>query len=1311
MRTFLIILYTYFFLTFCIPSALSEQPYNETSSNYSGNGSMNLFSPQELILRFKPNTPFSQVESFTKKIGVTSYSKVFSPNTPAGQHPLLEDFYLLRFSKSINLQRKLQSCVDNQLVDNVEMNYLKQYCYDVEVSDPSYSKQWNLSAINIPEAWKIEQGRKTVTVAVVDSGIIMNHPDLKNQLWNNSDEIPLNGIDDDQNGYVDDLNGWDFSDAPTLPGQGDWINRDNSPDDETGHGTHVSGIIAAETDNDLGIAGIAPNCKIMTLRAGFRIGLGSFLQNDDVAAAIVYAADNGANVINLSLGDTVNAFLISAAVEYAFNRGCVLVAAAGNSPEPGAYYPAALNEVISVASIDNNLQLGNSNFGSSIDIAAPGEDIISTDFNLQETSIQEGYRIRSGTSMATAHVSGVAALLISANPLCDNLQIQQWLKSAATELSISNLVGAGVVDAYRTLTNQLQLKSQILFTSNSDEKGVININGTAGGNGFIHFWLEYGVTEIPDVWYPIGYPKTEQIYNSFLQEFDTSELDVGIYTVRLSVKGEDRTIRDKRVIEIQHSPPVISEHEAGIWLNGENLDSIVIWKTDVLSNGFLELYNEGINSSQIETSFLQIVNSDSVNLQHIVNLSSIGLSTGDYSYRLKSLNRNGKLRIDDNGGNFYPLNITNQKIQPYYLTQSTSADIGMHAIVSPKDLDSNGKLEIIGIEIGPHSQSVPLIYEMENYNFIMTASLEHTVSRIWTYGDSDNDGLIEILCNERDTTFLLEQSKKGEYPNNRIWELQGIWGGIIVDADYDGTPEIYSRHDSSNSIWVHEYYNNSHYRLIAKLENTTKGINTIGTRFAFGDHDGDGSIEILTGDVDGDIYIYENKGDNTYQLTWENRLNDGIPQLFASGDLDGDRKPEFVIGSKVWTTLFDLPRQHWLITIYSTKGDDRYDIVWEQRIRELRDVDSGLTIGDINNDGLNELCIAVSPNFYLIKFDGSSYRPIWYHPASQTFNPIVADLDNDNLNELIFNSDDSLNSYSSIDTKGRNEYISPPWNLNARPLDENTIRLDWQPSENHKSYIIYRGETKDNLEQIRMDVTEKSFIDKGLIKGESYWYAIKSVSESGKQSVISEIVKCVPSLPVEVISAVVSPQNQLIIKFNSTMNITASNPARYILHQINDSSTNNSFSTNLTEKFVPISAILDQSHTRVVLTFANGVLKEGDSYKIETIKLSDKNGSSIIESSRFFPVETDLGTTNKIIVYPNPAKGNQITFNKLPVGSRIYIYDVSGREIKVQISTDHFEEGNKCRKVWLLDNISNGIYVFVIEHFGGRKIGTVSVVR
>ena len=1196
MRKYCIYFYLIIYLICSLNTVTIEASEQIQSFSHSDSLIKLTHTPGELIVRLHSSASINHLHTFSKKMGVESVSPIFSPTTPAGKHPLLSRIYLVRFPTTLQLEQLKQKYMEHVLVEDVEMNRLNRFCAEITPNDPRYSEQWNLKTMHLPKVWSIEQGKPSVVVAVVDSGIMREHPEFRNQLWQNLSEIPNNGIDDDENGYVDDINGWDFSDAPTLPGIGDWKERDNEPDDETGHGTHVSGIIAAEANNGIGIAGIAWQCRLMPLRAGFRIGAGAFLQNDDVAAAIVYAADNGADVINLSLGDTVNAFLIQDAVEYAYNRGCILVGAAGNSPEPGAYYPAALNTVLSVASLDKNLQLGNSNFGASIDIAAPGEEILSTDLNTDQSS--RGYNYRSGTSMAAAHVSGAAALLISANPSCSNIETQQWLTGTARELSITNIVGAGLVDTYAALTEQIELVADITLIPTPqketlEESTKIKIFGSAGGKGFTQYWIEYGISETPDLWFRIGFSQTKPKYNTVLHEWDTSTLEEGTYTLRLSVKAKDgKPVRDKVVVEIRHTLPRISKHEGSVWLSGNRFDSTIIWQTDVLTTGAVEIFPKTQNQALIsDNSSLRVARSDSVNRQHVVYLPELGLPSGEYLYRLTAQNRTGLIRIDDNDGQLYPITVRNDWIQRSHLLQTTSAQFGLHAVVAPKDINGNGKLELIAVETGTTSAH---IFEMNNGNPAMIFSLNQPVSRLWGTADIDGDGLIELLANESEDTFLLEQSAPGQFPDVRIWNAEGIWGGTIADLDLDGKPEIISRHDATNSIWVYESELNNSYNNTAILENPTQGDNKIPTRFATGDFDADGQTEILTGDSDGELFIFENVGNNQYRQTWVGTLPDGIPHLFAAGDMDGDAIPEFAVGAKVWTTEFDLPRQHWLFTIFTSNGNDSYSAVWNQRIRELRDEESGITIADANNDGKNELCLAASPNFYLVQYDGISYRPIWHHPATRTFNPIVADIDNDGNNELLFNTKDALTIFKNS-----------------------------------------HGNT--------------------------------SQTESGEVSSQSDSVSAIMTTPPQMISAVYSPPNQLLLAFNKPMDISAASPSRYRLHR---QKTQNDDETELSnaEYFAPQSAIYDRSHKRVILTFTANVLNADNYYEIETFQLSDIYGAEIPEDERTLTVEFSIQSHTKMVVYPNPARDNQVTFDRLPASSRIYIYDVAGQPDRIPCS-------------------------------------------
>lgn len=1263
--------------------------------------------PGELIVRLHSDASVAQLRLLSRQLGAVSVSPIFSPTTPAGQHPRLRRAYLIRFPSDWAMEPLRQRYARHVSIEAVEMNRLNRFCEETKPNDPRYSEQWNLDALNLPQAWRIEQEAQEITVAVVDSGIARQHPELRSQLWQNPGEIPDNGLDDDENGYVDDINGWDFSDAPTLQGHGDWTERDNQPDDETGHGTHVSGIIAAEANNGIGIAGIAWGCRLMPLRAGFKVGPGAFLQNDDLAAAIAYAADNGAQVINMSWGDTVNAFIIEDAVEYAYYRRCVLVGAAGNSQALGSYYPAALKTVLSVAGLEKSGQLGVSNFGASIDIAAPGDEILSLD-------MEQPYAYRSGTSMAAAHVSGVAALVLSANPTCSNTEIHQWLTGTAREISLTSLVGAGLVDAYAALTVQTGLIADIVGRWTSQ----FGIFGSAGGPEFSSYWLEFGISETPELWYPIGHPQTKPKSNAVLHEWDTSALAEGTYTLRLSVKAENgNTVRDKVVVEVRHTTPIISTHEAGVWFSGNHFDSIIIWQTDALTTGEVEIFpgaDSPGNLGEILDHPLRIARSDSVSRQHIVYLSNFGLAPGEYLYRLIARNRAGLWQIDDNGGALYQIAVREEYIHPSHLSQIASTERSLRAIVASVDMNRNGNLELIAVGTDTVGWASPQILEVVNDGtykpiFSLTEPLWP-----WATADTDGDGLIELLGNAFGVTFLLEQPAPGEFPTERIWEAQGIWGGTIVDGDADGSPEIFSRYDATNSIWVYEANGDNSYHNIAILENPTQGKNGIGARFATGDFDGDGQMEILTGDQDGEVFIYENIGDNRYRHTWIGTLPECIPQLFAAGDMNSDGNPEFAVGAKVWTTEPDITRHHWLFTVFTSDSDNTYRAVWSQRIRHISDGGNGLTIADANNDGQNELCIAVSPNFYLVQYNGIDYRPIWHHPATSTFNPIVADVDNDGDNELLFNSENALAVFKTPQQVGTSKGFTAPWGISAKPVDETSIRLRWQVSPDAVTHTIYRRQGQASPKSIREGVQETHFVDTGLTTGQTYWYALESRGSNGKLSKQSAWVSVVPTPPPRLRSAVYSPPHQLLLQFDKPMGFAAAHSAQYRLHsQKNENITRNPIAQqasrpeNSTRNYAPRSAILDKSLQRVVLTFRSDVFRTDSRYQIEILQLADIYGAAIAADARMLPVAFSVQPLTEAIVYPNPASGNQVTFDRLPEGTRISIYDVGGNCIASLVTT----EADRCRKVWYVTGVSSGVYIYVLEAGTDRYVGKLSIIR
>jgi len=313
-----------------------------------------------------------------------------------------------------------------------------------EPDDILYSKQANIwKQINAPRAWDFTTGNKQIIVAVIDIGVDTWHPDLEKNIWTNTNEIEGNGFDDDGNGYIDDIHGWNFVENNNDPRVS--VFDKNTDKEATSHGTIISGIIGAISDNKQDGAGLNWNVSIMPLRAVNNNGTGSY---SDIARAINYAVENGAKIINLSFVGSEPDENFKAVLRRVYDRGVFIVAAAGNNgymffndPKKNLNYPACYdlgedNWIMGVSSVNTKDELSYfSNYGNCVDILAPGENI----FSLQRYSPQYGFYDSfggpwQGTSFATAFVSGAAALIKSLHPEWTPRQIKDNLIQTADDL-------------------------------------------------------------------------------------------------------------------------------------------------------------------------------------------------------------------------------------------------------------------------------------------------------------------------------------------------------------------------------------------------------------------------------------------------------------------------------------------------------------------------------------------------------------------------------------------------------------------------------------------------------------------------------------------------------------------------------------------------------------------------------------------------------------------------------------------------------------------------------------------------------------
>jgi thermitase len=429
--------------------------------------------PDEILLKFKTGVEEKVKNNIRKQFGVKKQDEIASIGVEKGQVP--------EKAKA----KIIEALSHNPMVEYVEENYLRKA--QLTPNDAYFVNQWNLSKISMPAAWDYTTGSDTVTIAVLDTGININHEDL--------------------------------------------VGKSTGNLDDNGHGTLVAGITGAVGNNSKGIAGICWGCKVASYKVLNSNGIGG---DSGIATAITQAADQGAKVINLSLGSYSFSSTEQSAINYAWNKGVLIVGASGNDGLTTPFYPAAFTNVLSVGQTDpNDSRMATSNYGSWLDVVAPGLSSLST-------TMDGSYSFASGTSIAAPHVSGLAGLIYSANPGLSNQQVVDIIQNSAIDLGTvgrDDQFGYGRIAIDRALQmakgitpnpdNRLPTISITSPSSGSTIGGIITVNTDATDNvgvTKVEFYFDNG---------GLGAPFATDTTAPFSAVFDTTKVSSGNYYFRV----------------------------------------------------------------------------------------------------------------------------------------------------------------------------------------------------------------------------------------------------------------------------------------------------------------------------------------------------------------------------------------------------------------------------------------------------------------------------------------------------------------------------------------------------------------------------------------------------------------------------------------------------------------------------------------------------------------------------------------------------------------------------------------------------------
>ncbi len=1160
------------------------------------------YTPRQMIIRTT-----EPVTTRQNGFGLSSFDTYLQSKRINDLKPVLKKadnrYFVATFDEEIDWQQIRSERRRFDGIDYFQPNYINKLY--VTPNDPYFVNQ-ELDLVQVPQAWETVTGNDQIIVAVIDSGMLFEHPDLQNNIFINSGEIADNNIDDDNNGYIDDWRGWDFSDAPELESiaLGDYVDQDNDPTDENKHGTHVCGIICADTNNDLGVAGIMYSCRLMVIRAGFRTTEGyGYLQDDDSAAAIVYAADMGADVVNLSWGDTNYSDIIADACQYAYDHGTIIVASAGNDPVPGLSYPAKLSTTIAVGAVDSYYNLtGFSSYGPNLDLMAPGQQILST------YDIVDGvgtYEMQSGTSMAAPFVTGAVGLLLSKDPNLNFHEVRAKLAQSADdygEEGFDNYYGNGVLNVHRLV--QYENLPLIEITYPEESMGLnesFDIIGTVTAPNFFRYSVMYTDQLLPEEmdWLDVeNHTNTPSFHYDEVQDDVIASFNVldlfpdGNYLIKIEVLTTDgKRFSYRRTVGIDQSPPELDMNKFGIFVRYE--DEIPTYYVQAVYDEPVILEASCFTQGGQEYTFFSDY-SDSLQIVRIPET----IPEGVIDIQLTATNVTGLRATSALFQNVADIQFDSIDIHEY--AQSISG-IGL----VPIPVRGSEERKLVGMTMTSGYGPVQF-YQIVNNEVVSIPGSSFT-DQFWplSTGDTDEDERLEVLGLRLDTATLYEQAPGASpetYAYIPMWNQMNISGGKFTDFTNDGVDDIILVTNIASGRVLKLYQRSgANFNEVDEIRNgtTTLSRNMFVPTVFCDDFDNDGNPDILAADIDGDVIIYENNT-GSFEQIWTTRLPITETYYLAIGDFTGNRHTDFCVGGSQSDTS-DPNKTFWYFEIFKGINNNQFESVGQLMFTKVESQNS-ITSLDIDDDGNDELIFSLSPNIYVVDYIDGRFVPIWRGSSFKSYNTVAFPATDTEPATFLFNNLQSDTDFAALGFPAE-EFTGPatPQGFRVAPVDQSTVRLDWvrSPIDYYRVYRRHNGEI-----EIVAEPGIATYTDTGLNPGKTYEYAVTCVDESivpseSRMTLWKEVTVDVP--PQLEWVRMVSPTS-LRLKFDRKLNLDAINVGHYeVNHEVGN----------------PESAIMTDEQEGVLLRF-NRVFTYYPDYILSIKELTGQSGVPIeIESVSF----------------------------------------------------------------------------------------------